>query len=53
MSIKEKPVHAPMDQFPVKDGELLIGGIKISQLAQQIGQTPFYEIGRASCRERV
>ena len=53
MSIKEKPVHAPMDQFPVKDGELLIGGIKISQLAQQIGQTPFYAYDRQLITQRV
>jgi len=53
MNIKEKPVHAPMDQFPVKDGELLIGGIKISQLAQQIGQTPFYAYDRQLIMQRV
>ena len=32
--------------FPTKNAELTIGGILISQLAQRIGQTPFYAYDR-------
>ncbi len=47
------PVHAPMDQFPVRDGELLIGGELLSRLAQRVGQTPFYAYDRHLLRARV
>ena len=44
MSIIERqlPVHAPMNQFPVRDGELAVGGERLSLLAARVGQTPFY-----------
>jgi diaminopimelate decarboxylase len=47
------PVHAPMDQFPVRDGELVIGGEKVSTLAARVGSTPFYAYDRALLRRRV
>ena len=47
------PVHAPIQQFPVQDGELVIGGEKLSVLAARVGQTPFYAYDRAHLRERV
>ena len=47
------PVHAPMDQFPVRDGELVVGGETLSVLAARVGQTPFYAYDRALLRERV
>jgi len=53
MSTKEKPTHAPMDQFPVRDGELLIGDIPVSQLTKQVGQTPFYAYDRQLITERI
>jgi len=53
MSTKEKPVHAPMNQFPVKDNELLIAGIPVTQLAKQVGQTPFYAYDRQLITERI
>ena len=42
-----KPRHAPMNQFPIIDGELVIGGKPVSQLAAEVGQTPFYAYNRA------
>ena len=48
-----KPPHAPMHQFAVCDGELLIGGHKLSVLAARVGQTPFYAYDRGLLRERV
>jgi len=51
--VKEKPIHAPMDQFPIINGELHIGGISITQLAKRVGQTPFYAYDRKLISERV
>lgn len=42
-----------MDQFPVVDGELLVGGQRLSRLAQRVGQTPFYAYDRSLIRTRV
>ena len=50
---KKKPEHAPITGFPVRDDELTIGGIKISQLAYRVGSTPFYAYDRALISERV
>ncbi len=47
------PVHAPMDQFPLANGQLQVGGHPLSLLAERIGQTPFYAYDRALLRERV
>ena len=48
-----RPVHAPVRQFPVREGELTIGGVSLSELAARVGQTPFYAYDRALLRERV
>lgn len=37
-----RPVHAPMKQFPVINGELQVGSRPITQLASEAGSTPFY-----------
>jgi len=50
---KKKPEHAPITGFPVRDGELTIGGIKISQLANRVGSTPFYAYDRNLISDRV
>lgn len=47
------PVHAPMEQFETRDGELMVGGMPLSRLAARVGQTPFYAYDRASLRARV
>jgi diaminopimelate decarboxylase len=49
----QRPVHATMDQFPVRQGELVVGGQRLSLLAAQVGQTPFYAYDRALLRARV
>lgn len=46
------PVHAPMRQFPVRQGELVIGGERLSTLVARVGQTPFYAYDRALLRAR-
>ena len=47
------PVHAPMHQFPVTEGELSVGGEGLSRLAARVGQTPFYAYDRDLLRSRV
>jgi len=47
------PVHAAMEQFPVVGGELQVGGMPLSRLAQRVGQTPFYAYDRGLLRARV
>ncbi len=50
---KAAPVHAPMDQFESQGGELLVGGMPLSRLAERVGQTPFYAVDRALLDARV
>jgi len=50
---KKKPEHAPIVGFPSCDGELTIGGIKISQLADRVGATPFYAYDRELITARI
>jgi diaminopimelate decarboxylase len=44
--------HAP-HPFPVIDNQLHIGGLSLTQLADQLGQTPFYVYYRGLMTERV
>ena len=53
MSSIERPTHEAMNQFAVRDGELVIGGQKVSALAERVGSTPFYAYDRALLRGRV
>ncbi len=48
-----RPTHAPMPQFPVDNGELLVGGIPLTRLAARVGQTPFYAYDRQLLNQRV
>ncbi len=50
---RKLPVHAPMSQFEVQNGELLIGGERLSNLAARVGQTPFYAYDRGLLKARV
>jgi diaminopimelate decarboxylase len=49
----DRPVHAPLNQFPVVDDELVVGGRPIRELAARIGQTPFYAYDRAALSARM
>ena len=46
------PQHAA-HSFAVQDNCLLVGGIPLTQLAERVGQTPFYAYDRAKINERV
>ena len=43
----------PMDQFPIVNGQLHIGGLPLGLLAERVGQTPFYAYDRELLRTRV
>lgn len=53
LSPRALPAHAPMNQFPVVDGQLQVGGMPLTQLAARVGQTPFYAYDRQLLRARV
>jgi diaminopimelate decarboxylase len=48
-----KPVHAPQLHFPAVEGELQVGGIALTRLAERVGSTPFYAYDRALIGARV
>jgi diaminopimelate decarboxylase len=48
-----RPKHASMDQFPVRDNCLQIGGISLARLAQRVGKTPFYAYDRQRISKRI
>jgi diaminopimelate decarboxylase len=50
---KTLPQHAPMSQFRSAGGELVVGGLPLTQLAAQVGSTPFYAYDRALLSQRV
>lgn len=47
------PIHAPMTQFAIENGELQVGGECLSMLSARVGQTPFYAYDRTLLRTRV
>ena len=42
-----------MNSFETAAGELLVGGVPLSRLAERVGQTPFYAYDRARLAARV
>ena len=42
-----------MDQFPVVDDCLVVGGMPLTELARIVGRTPFYAYDRRLITERV
>lgn len=51
--MSQRPQHASLDQFSVIDDELVIGGVSIRRLAEQVGHTPFYAYDREAITRRV
>ncbi len=48
-----RPKHAALTQFPIVENCLQIGGLTLTRLAQQVGQTPFYAYDRQKITERI
>lgn len=53
MEAKVPPTHTAMTQFATVAGELQVGGLPLSRLAERVGQTPFYAYDRELLRTRV
>lgn len=45
--------HAPNPYFDSKDGDLLVGGRKVSAIAAELGRTPFYAYDSAVMTRKV
>jgi diaminopimelate decarboxylase len=45
--------HCPNPHFNSRDGELLIGGVPVSQFAAKVGRTPFYVYDRRVMSAKV
>ncbi|HRQ48546.1 MAG TPA: pyridoxal-dependent decarboxylase, exosortase A system-associated [Rhodocyclaceae bacterium] len=50
---EKPPTHAPMTQFHRDRGELVVGGITLTQLAARVGRTPFYAYDRRLLEQRI
>jgi diaminopimelate decarboxylase len=50
---KPTPAHAPMQQFSTQENCLVIGNKKLTTVAQQVGQTPFYAYDRQQLTTRM
>jgi diaminopimelate decarboxylase len=53
MMLDSLPQHAPNPYFAVAGGVLLVGGRLITDLAEQVGQTPFYVYDRSVMTRKV
>ncbi len=51
--MKNKPVHAPLSKSHVLDDQLIIGGMRIEQIANRSGGTPFYAYDGNAIRQRI
>lgn len=47
------PKHAPMPHWRESQGQLLVGGMSLTRLAERAGRTPFYAYDRTLLRARV
>jgi diaminopimelate decarboxylase len=47
------PTHAPITAFGQANGQLLVGGLPLMQLADRVGSTPFYAYDRTLLRARA
>jgi diaminopimelate decarboxylase len=46
-------IHPAIAAWPVLDGELQVGGMPLSQLAERVGSTPFFAYDRARLDARI
>jgi diaminopimelate decarboxylase len=53
LKVPDMDGHPALQAWHGSDGELLIGGLPLTRLAQRVGQTPFYAYDRARIETRV
>jgi len=46
-------IHPAVQSWQTENGELLVGGVPLSRLAERVGQTPFFAYDRARIAARV
>ncbi len=51
--VRVAPAHAPMSQFAIVNGQLMVGGMPLDRVAARVGQTPFYAYDRGLLRQKV
>jgi len=47
------PRHVAIPEFPIRDGQLVVGDHPLSILAERVGRTPFYAYDRARLQARA
>src|SRR5512132_1195913 len=47
------PVHSTLENFDVRNGCLVVGGIPLPRLAARVGRTPFYAYDRSAISRRI
>jgi diaminopimelate decarboxylase len=47
------PIHASLSRWPIEGDCLVVGGVRVTQLAHRVGNTPFYVYDRRLLNERV
>ena len=53
MSKPQRQTHCELPYFPVDGQHLLVGGQRVTKLAEQVGRTPFYAYDRAVIDQRI
>lgn len=53
MDSRRGATHPALTGFAVSGDDLMIGGVPLGQLAEQVGATPFYAYDRARISERI
>ena len=48
-----RAVHPSVALYPVRDGQLVVGGLVLTRLAERVGSTPFFAYDRALMTARV
>lgn len=48
-----EPLHPTIAAFPIAGGSLLLGGIPLDQIAERVGETPFFAYDRRLISDRV
>lgn len=51
--VKTPPAHAPMTQFKTRGEQLLVAGKSMAEIADQLGQTPFYVYDKSIINKSV
>ncbi|MEE4246499.1 MAG: pyridoxal-dependent decarboxylase, exosortase A system-associated [Kangiellaceae bacterium] len=51
--MKDSPQHCQMSQFKSADNQLVINGVKLNDIVNRVGQTPFYAYDRSIIKNNI